>query len=244
MRRIYERAVELEEEKRERERRSDEILTRRREARDAPTRTVMIEDRPDPVFDPDRYEEIDVIARPVPMRIPDRGPQTTRADPAETPVFPEVPAPGRVTVPISVPGTLPGTRPATRPATQPATRPATRPITAPSPLRHVIPLATPFLFPVRSPVRSPFAQPTPTPFAVPTPTPLTPVQPTGVPSRLTAMQTQRARSQQCEPCPRTRDKQKRKRDRRVCYKGLFSERTRSEKRTRWQRVDCRTGREL
>lgn len=232
---IYDRAIRLMREQREREIEAGLEKERRRAHRYDDFRVLTVPPPPEllPFYDYPIAEPL--IGRPVPTRAP--------AIPADSPArFPEIAPP--------------------RPAFAEPPRPIFSPPQVAPPTIRPVP-AAPVRFPVEFPTY-PVGQPTPflpfnlpfaQPFNVPTlPGPvsspgipgtvLTPFNPVGVPSRFAAPDTSPkggTKKGSCE-CPDTRTKQRKRRQ--DCAKGFYRERAGKITYTPWAKIDCITGREI
>ena len=160
------------------------------------------------------------------------------------------PAPTRVPVPFGAPTLVPvGVPespylspvgdPAPFVAPQPATRPLPRPIPQPNPAPLAPPIPNPELRPEVQP--QPRQRPTPTPRTpvVAAPVPFLAAQPQPLPTPGGRL------SDPCD-CEKTKPKTKNKKrkDRSVCWGGTFIEKSSSLSKRRRYRVDCKTGKKL
>lgn len=240
LRKVQQKQIDDEYERRQAE--ADRELERRRKEKEwekVRTTEPQLPPRPQlPESPADRDRDVlpDVIA---PQRVPIRLPS---GEPARVPL--EIPQPEPMPVPRPEPPTLP------RPAPAPARIPG--PIWPGSPA----PTARPAIV-TQAISRIAFDQ------AMQVGTqPLTQVQQSALSSPTTRGSVSVAPSQfaspqfvtqpmpqvgpqKCAPCPRTKQRceRKKKKARAKCYKGLFVQRTRGQKETKWAEVDCKTGRE-
>lgn len=225
-----------------------EIYRRRQQARARERDVLTLPPMPQlPESPADRERDVmpDVVARPhvIPSTRVDTRPGPRTAEPLEIPFeipFPTVrpifsPVPSPLPLPTPAPTTRPGTRPSLRPLVLPLMPPVPIPLGVPSPLQ--IPLPAPL--PLPTPI------PTPRPIALPTPVDLTGFQesPLSFAEPGTAPRVQddpQSAEKRCE----SQCEKKRRRNRQTCWKGLYRESTSDTRFTKWQRIDCRTGREL
>jgi len=177
---------------------------------------------PAPTRRPDRPVVPDLPKTPRPETIPSQFPLEI---PRPVPVIPRAPKPEIPRPELPRPQRAPRPRRSGRraPAQRPAFFPSTWPIGWP----------VPSFRPGTAPAASPLSTPGLTRFNAPGLT-LGDVATFPNPAANISPETKR----RCRPCKKER------KNRRVCWKGLYKETRTSEKFTRWQRIDCRTGKEL
>jgi hypothetical protein len=186
-----------------------------------PKRDPRILPKPDPRVDP-RKVPFSPGRFPKPDKRTPRKPQDPRRSPRD------VPDPGPSQDPQPEPKRVPQWD--VRPGTPP------KPSPGPKPSKRTTPKRNPLLFPFF--VGAPGLSLAPAPALNLQPDYLTDFDPVGVGSGLRFTDPSPSQPEQ------RRCKEQKKKARRVCYEGFLRQRENSEKFTRWQRIDCRTGKDI
>ena len=209
-----------------------------RRARERELRTITLP--PLPQFDPQPDEPLIVspqlLPQPTTPRVDvDVDVQTPIEIPTSVPVPVVQPAPVEIPAPVALPLPAPVPSPVGVPLPTPSPIGIPAPVPFPRPFPRIFPL--PLVFPIplvsprplTTPVPRVIAPPVPVPIPIPVPVPQP--QPFPLPNV--------AGPQRCPPCKKKKPKRRKK-----CFKGLFTERHLSMKKTRWDQIDCVTGREI